>query len=267
MRIACSTSVRCGSSLEEALKLARQLEFQYVDLLMIDGWVHIDTSALAADEEGVYTRVGELLDRYQLKPIAVNSGVSPQLHHRSPENHARRLQELNGLVRFMNRFCIRISAVQPRNPDRSRPWRDVIDDCVLTLREYNEIGSAHNVTFALELHINSPFETMEQARYLIERMPEVRLVYDPSHFIMQGVDIRETEWLLRHAAHVHVRDAGKDRMQTRFGEGDVDFDWLAAALRRNGYTGDVSIEYLESKELDIRDDVAQLKRFLETQIK
>jgi sugar phosphate isomerase/epimerase len=63
--------------------------------------------------------------------------------------------------------------------------------------------------------------------------------------------MHETEWLLDHARHVHVRDAAKDQMQGPYGTGDVDFDWLFAALKERQYTGDFSIEYLETDAFDV----------------
>jgi sugar phosphate isomerase/epimerase len=53
----------------------------------------------------------------------------------------------------------------------------------------------------------------------VEELPEVPLVYDPTHFVMQGIDIRETGWLMAHAQHVHLRDAAPDKMQVPFGTG------------------------------------------------
>ncbi len=77
MAIACSTSVRCGRLLEEALTDIQKLGFGKIDILTIDGWVHVNTTDLA--------------------------------------------------------------------------------DCVETLKEQISIGTEAGVTFALELHVNSPF--------------------------------------------------------------------------------------------------------------
>jgi sugar phosphate isomerase/epimerase len=135
----------------------------------------------------------------------------------------------------------------------------VLSDCIATLREQKAAGDAAGVTFALELHINSPFETMEQAQRFIEAMPEMPLVYDPTHFVMQGVNIRDTGWLMDRAAHVHLRDAARDKMQVPFGTGEVDFDWVFGALKERGYNGHFSIEYLETDAFDVLQEAPKLR--------
>jgi sugar phosphate isomerase/epimerase len=165
----------------------------------------------------------------------------------------------------MKHYNLSIAAIQPRNADKERPWDEGLNDCIATLREQKQAGDAAGVTFALELHIGSPFETVEQARRLCEvmpempEMPEMPLVYDPTHFVMQGLDIRDTGWLMDRAAHVHLRDAAPNKMQVPFGQGTIDFDWVFGALKDRGYNGHFSIEYLETKDFDVLQEVPKLR--------
>ncbi|MBM7565530.1 sugar phosphate isomerase/epimerase family protein [Paenibacillus sacheonensis] len=259
MTIACSTSIRSGSSLEAALAEVGGLGFSRVDLLAIDGWAHINPSDLARDYEGERDRLTSLLAQYKLQPLALNTGTGPQLHDRSEPSNRRRIEEIQAIIRLMNDYEITLAAIQPRNNDPGRPWSDVLADCVATLREYDALGRAAGITFALELHVNSPFETLEQAKRLVDAMPQIRLVYDPTHFVMQGIDIRETEWLMDYASHVHLRDASLGRMQTAFGAGGVDFDWVLGTLAARGYAGHFSIEYLEEGGVDWTADILALR--------
>lgn len=259
MAVACSTSYRCGSPLEKALADISGMGFRHVDLLTIDGWAHVNTQDLADKWEPTITNLDALLKKYQLKPIATNSGVSQQLHHRTPEKNARRIEETQALVRLMKHYGISVAAIQPRSADRERPWNDVLADCVATLRDQKAVADAAGVRLALELHIHSPFETLDQAKTFMEAMPEMPVVYDPTHFVMQGLDIRQTGWLMKKAGHVHIRDAGKGLIQEHLGQGLVDFDWVLNSLKDRGYKGHISIEYLESKEQDFRDDVMRLR--------
>ncbi|MBB6733545.1 sugar phosphate isomerase/epimerase family protein [Cohnella zeiphila] len=259
-RIACSTSVRSGSGLEEALAALSAAGFRYVDVLAIDGWAHVHPSALTgkASLREQIARTSELLERYELQPIAANSGVSPQLHDRSSGAIARRRAETEGLVHWMKELGIGFCAIQPRQPDPSRPWQEVMSDCVASLKEQVEIARAEGVTMALEFHVNSPFETMEQCLAFLERMPNMPIVYDPTHFVMQGVPLGETFSLMDRSVHVHLRDAAKGRMQTRFGTGEVDFGLVLGELRSRGYRGAFSIEYLDTAHYDVIEDAAKL---------
>lgn len=261
MAIACSTSIRCNSSLENALSDIKRMGFHNIDLLAIDGWVHVHTRDLVRQYDRVVTDLDNLLGKYGLKPIALNTGVSAQLHHRSEVINSQRLEEVAALIRLMKHYGITLAAIQPRNTDPSRLWEDVLKDCVATLRDQVGAGRTAGVIFALELHIHSPFETLAQARRLLEAMPEVPLVYDPSHFAMQGIDIKETTWLMKHASHVHLRDAAVGKMQVPYGQGLIDFDWLLSALKERGYLGGFSIEYLEpdQRDFDLSDSVLRLR--------
>jgi len=259
MSIACSTAVRSQEPLTEALSTIEKLGFDKVDLLAIDGWAHVDTQDLADSWEPTLDRVDRLLCRHHLRPIALNTGVSPQLHHRSPEANARRRREIGGLIRLAEHYGVDVAAIQPRNADPDRPWEAVLTDCVETLREQKAAGDASGVTFALELHVRSPFETPAQARALCDAMPEMPLVYDPTHYVMQGLELAATEWLMDHAAHVHLRDAAPGELQTHFGEGAVDFDWLLNTLKDRGYQGHFSIEYLQMKGMDVLEDVLRTR--------
>lgn len=259
MAIACSTSLRSGSSLEEAIRSVSQLGFAKVDLLAIDGWVHIHPSELVSDWDAAAARLDRMLSNGGLAPIALNTGTGAQLHDRSLAANLGRRQQMMAILRLMRAYGIGIAAIQPLRSDSGRPWSDVLRDCVATLREYGAMGREAGVTFALELHVDSPFETMEQTKRLVEMMPEVQFVYDPTHFVMQGYDIRETEWLMDRARHVHLRDAAVGLMQTRFGTGAVDFDWVLSTLAAKGYAGHFSIEYLEMDGADWSPDVLAVR--------
>ena len=258
MTIACSTSVGTNSSLQTTLARIASIGIPHVDLLVIDGWKHIDSQALATAFEQTVAPVDALLAHHNLKLIALNTGVSPQLHQRSATVNAQRQREIAAVLRLMQRFDITIAAIQPRQPDRDRPYAEVLADCVATLREQITLGREAGITFALELHVNSPFETLEQARLLLDQMPDIPLVYDPTHFVMQGISLRDTGWLMAHARHVHLRDAARDQMQVPFGTGEVDFDWLLGTLKDQGYAGHFSIEYLETADFDVMDSAARL---------
>jgi sugar phosphate isomerase/epimerase len=258
MTIACSTAVRCNSSLERALADIAGAGFRSIDLLTIDGWAHVNTSDLAERWQPTLERLDGLLRQHHLTPIALNTGVSAQLHQRSEAINDRRRHEIDALIRLMQRYNIGIAAIQPRNNDPERPWEELLRDCAATLREQFAAAEAAGVVFALELHVGSPFETLGQARRLIELIPDLPLVYDPTHFVMQGVPIDQTGWLLDHARHLHLRDAAPGKLQVPFGMGAVDFDWLLGSLRERGYQGHISIEYLETDEFDALDSARRL---------
>jgi sugar phosphate isomerase/epimerase len=260
MAIAISTTVGCNSALDKALQTAHNLGFRNVDILTVDGWAHVNTQDLADDFANTRARVDALLQQYQLTPITTNSGVSTKMHHRSPEINQPRRDETLALVKWCNSYNIDFATIQPPlYIGDEHPWDEVLEHCVQSLREQKQIGDKNGVRFALELHVNSPFETLEQARRFCEAMPEMPLAYDPSHFVVQGIDARETEWMMERALHVHVRDAAPNKGQEHFGQGTIDFDWMFKALKNRGYKGHFSIEYLEDENMDVLEDAKRAR--------
>lgn len=259
MAIACATSLFCRSSLEEALSGIRGLAFDKIDLAMIDGWIHVNTTDLAHDYQGTLARVDSLLQKYELTPILVNMGVSSQLHDRSPEGKSKRQAETEALIRFMNHYGIAVSAVQPRTPDPSRPRGEVLRDSAATMRDLVAMAKGTGVTFALECHVRSIVETMAEAQEMMRLVPELAIAYDPTHQVMQGVPLSDTLPLLERAAYVALRDACPGHGQASYGEGTVDFDWILRRLKERGYQGHFSVEYLAEKGEDLREDVLQMK--------
>lgn len=258
MRVAVSTAIGCDTTLDVALDRVVQVGCPLVDILTIDGWVHVLPSRLVEDFDGECARFEAALEDRNLTAIATNSGLGVQLHDRTPESAAPRAARLDALMRFLKRLGIGMAAIQPLQPDNARDWEAVLQDCVASLREQFAAAEKVSVRMALELHVYSPFETLEQAQSLLEVMPDVPLVYDPTHFVMQGLPIQETGWLMDRARHCHLRDAAKGSIQTPFGEGEVDFDWVLGSLRDRGYAGDVSIEYLGTNDFDVVDSAKRL---------
>lgn len=258
MPIACSTSIKCNSPLEAALAEVARLGFSNVDVLTIGTWAHVNVANFTSDPEGTIAAVGKLAQQHGLRPVALNTGTTVQLHDRSPQANETRRREVDLFIRLMNHFGIKVAAIQPLQRSKEMSQNAMLTAAAQTVREQVAQARAAAVEFALELHVGSAFESMDEARQLLEIYPDVPLVYDPTHFVMQGVDIKDTAWLMKNAIHAHVRDAAKGKLQAPMGQGSVDFDWVLGSLRDHGFSGTLSIEYLESKDFDVADSVKRL---------
>jgi len=220
---------------------------------------------LAADPDGTAGRVESLLERYGLRAVAMNVAL-PHTHQRDEATNAERLRQVRAVARLMDRLGVAVASFYPGRKVEERPWEDVLADSAETIRGMLSVGESAGVTFAVELHYNTPFETVEQGRRLLESVPELRVAYDPSHYAMQGIDLHETEPFLDRTAHVHLRDAGPGSMQMPFGEGTIDFDWILDALAERGYCGHYSVEYLPGIEGGAAASISALRDKLEARL-
>jgi sugar phosphate isomerase/epimerase len=237
----------------------RQTGCPHADLLTIGTWAHVNPADLASDYGKHLTRLQTAFASRGLSAIALNTGTTVQLHDRKPESNLARDRETEALCRLMAEFRIPVAAIQPLAADRTRPGDVVMADCIASLRQQYAIAAKYGVRFAVELHVHSPFETLEQAQTLLKQMPEVNVVYDPTHFILQGMPLKDTLWIMDRAIHVHARDAAKGKLQAPLGSGEIDFNFLISALKDRGFAGNISIEYLETRDFDVVDSARRLR--------
>jgi sugar phosphate isomerase/epimerase len=242
MAIACSTSA-FKMPLDDALARVAGLGFSCVDLIAIPSWGHVSAPDLVSDWDAEAGRVEALVRKHGLTPVAMNAAFTHP-HQRNDAINAERLAQVEAVTRLMNRLGIRIASFYPGYRAEDRAWDDVLADTVATMREMLAVAAAAGVTLVVEPHFGTPFQTLEQIAGLLGAIPELSIAYDPSHFAMQGIAMRDTEPLLDRAAHVHLRDAAPGKMQMPFGEGTVDIDWLCDALAERSYKGHISLEYL-----------------------
>ena len=262
MNIACSTSAYRGS-LDDALASVARMGFTAIDLIAIPGWGQLEPARLAEHWEAEAERVGALLMQHHLTPIAVNLAVGNP-HQRDAAVVAQRLREVAGAARFMQRLGIPLASFYPGYRAEDRPWEEVLADSVISMREMLAVAGAYGVTLAVELHMFTPFETVAQGMRLLQELPELSVAYDPSHYAMQSIDLRDTAPFLARAAHVHLRDAAPEQMMAPVGAGTVDFPWILDTLRALDYRGNLSIEYLpdlpevEGEIMRLREMIARL---------
>jgi sugar phosphate isomerase/epimerase len=254
MALACSLSA-FRTNLAEGLAKVARLGFRHVDLIAIPQWDHVDPAALGRDPDGTADAVGALLEQHRLTPVAMNVGV-PALYDRRAEARAERTRQVDGVARFMQILEIPVASFYPGYKVEDRPAGEVLADTAETLTEMLATARAAGVTFVVEPHFATPLQSLDAILELFAALPELRVAYDPSHFVMQEIPLPETAPVLDRAGHVHLRDAAPDRMQEEFGRGTVDFEWLLGALRERGYSGGYSLELLPTDADDASARVA-----------
>jgi sugar phosphate isomerase/epimerase len=262
VRLACSGTIGYRTSLEETLQLVSGMGFQYVDLLFIVGWAHIEPAMVAAHPGLVYDRISAALEATGLRTATISTAVSIPPIDRSEEGIRRRAAQTSALVELGKKLGAGIMVIQPGGPVTSLPQDAAFEACAATLAEQVEIVRGAGVIPALELHCNSPFEKVEQGKKLLARVPGMKLVFDPSHQVYAGMETADLGWVMDNAVHIHLRDASPGNMQAEFGKGKVDLEWVLAEAGKRGYSGFIAAEYLESGDFDAVDSTLRLRKYL-----
>ena len=260
--ILCSSVVKSADTFENAMQKISAAGFKDIDLIAINKWAHFDPADLAKNYDSIVARVESSLNKNGLTMRAMNIGLNNQMHDRRKESVENNLKELDALCRFMNYFSVKNAALQPLQKDPSRNPDDVLKDSVDSLEEYYECAGKYGIALGLELHVHSPFETMDAVKYVYDRIPNATIVFDPTHYISMGYKLEDSEAVINKAVHVHIRDAAPGYIQTRLGEGIVDFNWIVSKLKARGYNGHFSIEYLHTDEWDALAEAVKLRNKL-----
>lgn len=258
MKISCSTTIAHRATLSDALQRIRNLGFQEADLLMAHGWAHVSPRELVDDFAAASATIRETFARHGLGIAALNVALSSPLYGRHQDDVQRRREETLAIVNLMDAMDIQVAAVQPGGRPHGIADTTLIEEAAESWRELTQIAGERNRTLALELHTGSPFDSPDSARELINRVPDTQFAFDPSHLVGQGIDLHQVGWILARAAHVHLRDAESGRVQTAYGTGTVDFDWILSQLRDRAFGGYVAVEYLDSDEIDVDESARKL---------
>lgn len=261
MAIACSTTAFSKQPLEVALFGIRELGFTRVDLLAVEGWAHMMPSDLVRNYDATSAHVDAALRANHLTLATVNVGFTPALHDRSSDAIVTRNAQTRALVRFMLQHRITVATIQPRERAHDRPFETVLSDSAESLNEIVDVAEGTGITFALECHTGSVAESLITALELLHMVPQLKVDYDPSHLIMHEIELLDSEPLLSKAAIVHLRDAALGHMQTHFGQGTTDFDWLLKRCKAMRFRGDFVVEYLDGEgQEDIKSDIIALRK-------
>lgn len=266
MNISCSTTIAHRRSLEEALDRVAGLGFPACDLLMAHGWAHVSPRDLVDDFAAVSARIRSAYEERSLAVSALNVAFSGPLYGRGDEDRARRHDEALAVVELMEAYDVGVAAVQPGGRPHGIADATLIDHAAESWREIGALAAEKGRTFALELQTGSPFDSPDAARALVDRVPDTRFAFDPSHLVGQGIDLHQVGWILDRAAHVHLRDAESGRVQVAYGSGIVDFGWILDHLSSSSYDGFVAIEYLDTDEFDVVESTRRLGEFVRARI-
>ncbi len=264
MKAACSTTGFTRLPLEDALKNIRDLGFDYVDLLMMENWAHINPSELVSDPVSRAKQVADMLQANSLTAIAMNCNLSSPLNTPDPERQKTNLAEMEALVIFAENIGVRIIVLQPGPVNADLGLEKSQEASISALRDMVKIADEQQKELAIETHVGSVAEEYEDALKMVEAAPGLRIAYDPSHFVMKELVLAESEPLIEYTAHVHLRNAVPGNFQAAMNVGILDFDWVLNTLRKHGYTDCISIEYLDGRaDYDIEEQITQLKRVIE----
>ena len=244
-------------NIEDTLITLKELGFHTIDLAAFENWQNVNPSKLAQPGELWSDKFISALKRTNLKVCSFNCGLSLPLNTPGFLDSEQVKDEFRALVGLADAVHCPNITVQPGNPLADCDVDKSLSTAAESLRFLAPVTIERGITLSVEGHQGSILENPDAAYQFMQSLwPDVGFSYDPSHWVMQDIDLPSTEPLLDFTYHVHVRNAALNKMQETMAKGNVDFEWLVNALGKVDYKGAISIEYFSDFDSDFKETLA-----------
>ena len=241
MFVACSTLCFSKEPLESALRHIAELEFDKIELAIVEGGSHLRPSEVAENPDPA-------IHRLRRGPEPDPGGPEPRLRRRSTR---RTPSSASG-----SRRCAGWPSRSPSPSSRSPPRRSgtSFDDEVKRLSALAGYAMREGLVLAVETHSQTLTADPAAAVALCQAVPGLGLTLDPSHYIQGPHRGADFDMVYPYVQNVHLRDTGKgpDEFQVRIGQGEVEYGRVVNLLERHGYDRGLTVSILDSPETPLR---------------
>jgi sugar phosphate isomerase/epimerase len=234
---------------EQALRLARDIEMEAVDVGLFAGRSHLRPEDLLSHPAAAAARVTQTLREHELR-IADIFGQPGTRFEEKALNHPDSAQRQSAaefywrLLEFAARCNAQHLSLLPGIHFEHESYEDSLKRCVEELAWRLEAAAKLGVVFAVEFHVGSIAPTPVQAKRLLELVPGLTLTLDYTHFTFQGIPDDDIQPLLVWASHFHARGACAGKLQASSQENTIDYPRIVQAMKERAYPGYFVLEYV-----------------------
>lgn len=226
----------------DALRLIAETGYDGVQLALMPGWPTDPTKLSAQDRRTLRRQIEEA-------GLAVPALLENLPLRGTAENRAQNLERVKRAVDLGNELV-------PGRPPfldtilgrRKAEWESVKEQMADELRTWVPVLDSGNTTLVFKPHASDAVQSAERVLWLLHAVasPRIRIVYDYSHFYVEGYALEESlRQLIAYAPYIVVKDSeGTSEKHTYLLPGDGKTDYLAyfQLLRQLGYSGFVGVE-------------------------
>ena len=268
LKLSCSSLGFTDLTWDAALAEIQKLGFRYVVLAMFEGWAHVFPSTLA-DPEGHGKKIAAVCDQLKIEPIAIHANFAlgdrnqfPGLTIADPAARKTILAHFERVVSCARAAEIPLVNVQPGKFIDNVPRETCIKNAIELLTQMHAMATRRGLLLSFENHSDTIGHDPKDALAILEGVPGLRLDYDVSHVTANSFSIEQTGSLLKHVAHVGVRNAkpGSHNEPIKDGKLLYAIKPFVDAFREKNVKAYVSVEYYQP---EMRGSIAPLKAILE----
>lgn len=241
----CFSTIGCpNATWEEAARIAASHHFAGVELRALRG--RIDLPTLLAEEFGTPERMAAALSKSDLRVVALDSSM--QLLG-AQEEHRR---EVERLAEWADALGVPFVRVFDGDASPGRSNEEMRTAMISELELWAEVRDRKQFKCDLMIETHGVFSDPESWLHLAaEATTDLHLLWDTCHTWNRCGVAPTSHWemLKPWVRHIHVKDAVRDSAAHKGlryvlpGKGDFPIHPLLAALKRDRFTGPVSLEW------------------------
>lgn len=246
--VACSTLCFGKHSLDEALRIIREMHFQKADLALHEPGPHLRPSEVAAD----VSKIAQKLKASNLAFAAFHLELDDE-----PGTEVRdHLRAVCRLARVMAVPLLTVAAGADLDADVPR------------LREWAKIAESDGLILTVETRTGTLTGDPAGAVELCRRVPGLGLTLDPSHYHVGPQGPVDYDHLFPFVRHVRLRDSGTkpEEFQVRVGQGELEYGRIITQLERFRYERALTVDVRDVPDnpFPVEPEVRKLKYLLES---
>jgi sugar phosphate isomerase/epimerase len=250
--VACSTLCFTSEPLESALRHIAELEFDKIDLAIVERSSHLRPSEVAEAPE-------EALHRIRYGPSLTPSALDLDFGDVDPKSYRRRFEAMCRLAKPLTVAVLTIPAARLGTP---------FDDEVARLKELTDIALREGLVLTVRTHAETLTADPAAAIALCQAVHGLGLTLDPSHYIHGPHQGDNFDDVYPYVQNVQFRDTGRKPgdFQVRVGQGEIEYGRVVSQLERVGYDRALTVAIHDRPEntFDIEVEVRKLKLLLES---
>ena len=252
MFVACNTLCFTREPLESALRHMAELEFDKIELTIVEDGAHLRPSEVADDPDAA-------IHRLRQGPSLTPSALSLEFGDIDREGFLLR-KRFEAMCRLAKPLTVAVLTIQ------AAPHDSPFEDEVKRLSTLAGIAMREGLVLAVETHSKTLTADPDAAVELCKAVPGLGLTLDPSHYIQGGHP--DFDVVYPYVQNVHLRDTGKDpgEFQVRVGQGEIEYGRVVSQLERHGYDRGLTVSILDRLEnpFEVEVEVRKLKLLLES---
>jgi sugar phosphate isomerase/epimerase len=250
--VAASTDCFPELSLAAALDRLNDLEYTSVELALNEHGRQLKPSQVVADFDAALLACRQT--RLTTVALDITLGPSPESQ---AEEYYRQFHACCLLAKALKIVVLAVPAAELGTPFNAEIER---------LRRLVSIGTMEGVVVALKTQIGCLTEDPDTAVVLCDNVKGLALTLDPSHYVYGPHQGGKYHHVMKHVAHMHLRDTSKTQFQVRVGQGQIEYGKLIAQLEKFSYRRALSVNVLPMDDVDQNAELRKMRLLLESLI-